>query len=249
MGYTDIHCHLMPGVDDGSRNLSMTGRMLEIASEEGISRIIITPHYKPDRPCASPDKIHRFADSLNEISVRRGWNMSFFAGNELMYHSDCTALIAGNRVCTLADTDYVLMEFEPGDDFGRISKGIRELIYAGYIPVLAHIERYRSITEEPERAYELEETGCLFQINASSVFGDEGRPAKALAYKLLREKMVSFVATDAHTDGRRSPRMKECAGFLEKNFGPDYTSLILEHNAAKLIAGEDIWKPDRTGII
>ena len=236
----DIHCHMMPGVDDGSANMAMTGRMLQTASNEGIDSIILTPHYKPGHRHVTPGEIGEFADSLTHISDLRGWDMRFYPGNEIMYHNDCVAKVESGRICTLANTDYVLVEFEPWSEFDRIYNGLREFMYAGYRPVLAHIERYSCIIDKPGRAEEIHNMGCFIQVNASAVMGEEGRVVRVFTNRILGERFADFVATDSHSDTTRAPHIKKCADYVERKYGADYAARIFEGNARKLIEGDEI---------
>lgn len=240
MGFVDIHCHIMPGVDDGSKDTAMTGRMLEIAYNDGIDTMIVTPHYMPGQRHVVPSEIERFADRLSDISNRRGWPMNFYAGNELLYHSDCIGKLDGGRVCTLADTAYVLVEFEKGDSYRHIQSGVRALLSAGYYPILAHAERYATLVENIDYIENIVNSGCLLQVNASSVMGDFGRDSKIITGRLLNEGFVHFVATDAHSDGRRAPRMKKCFEYMCRHFGEDYSEELCEFNARKILAGERV---------
>ena len=208
MGYVDMHCHMMPGVDDGSQNVAMSYRMIEIAHEEGIDTCILTPHYKPGHRHVAPGEIGRFAKEMTARSAVQGMPVKFYAGNELMYFSEACDRLDEGIVCTLAGSDYVLVEFEPLDDEDRILAGLRQLIYAGYRPVLAHIERYECMMKSKNAWRLVADMGCLIQANTGSITGDFGHMAKVYTRMLLKEQALHFVSTDAHRDYGRAPYMK-----------------------------------------
>ena len=240
MGFVDIHCHIMPGVDDGSKNMAMTRRMIEIAYGEGIDTCILTPHYKPGHRHVAPGSIGRFADGMTAMSRKSGMPVRFYAGNEIMYYSEASDRLDNGSICTLAESDYVLVEFEPLDDADRIFNGLRQLVYAGYRPVLAHIERYECMVRQIKYWMDVVDMGCLIQVNTGSVTGNFGYRIKSYTHKLLKEHAVHFVATDAHRDSGRAPYMRKCAEYIRKKCGESYADSVCTLNALKLIKNEDI---------
>ena len=238
MGFADMHCHIMPGVDDGSRDIDMSRNMIDIAYSEGIDTVILTPHHKPGHSHVSPDEIRAFANRMTEEARESGRNISFYPGNEVLYYTDCIDRLEQGRICTLADSQYVLVEFEPMDDIERICTGARALLYGGYRPVLAHIERYSAMIGSESNWRRVADMGCLIQVNTSSVIGDFGHKAKAYTKSLLKEHAVHFVATDAHSDRWRAPYMKKCAKYLQKKCGDEYADRLINTNVHRLIEGE-----------
>ncbi len=233
-----MHCHIMPGVDDGSRDIDMSRNMIDIAYGEGIDTVILTPHCKPGPDRVSPDDIRAFADRMTEETRDLGRPVSFYPGNEVLYYTDCIEELDQGRICTLVDSKYVLVEFEPMDDIERICTGVRALMYGGYRPVLAHIERYAVMIGSESNWRRVADMGCLIQVNTSSVIGDFGHKAKAYTKKLLKEHAVHFVATDAHSDRRRAPYMEKCAKYLRKKCGDTYADSLINTNVHRLIDGE-----------
>lgn len=238
--YIDIHSHILPGIDDGSRNFSMSMEMLKAAAEDGITQMIVTPHNKPGRHNAGSEKIASLIRELEEEMEKKGIPIRLYPGNELYYRSGLTEEIGEKRAVTLADSDYVLTEFNPMDDYDYIRNGIYSLMAGGYRPVLAHAERYLKISGRADRIEDLLEMGCYIQVNGGSVMGDYGLSAKLFTRKLLKNELVHFVATDAHDMGKRSPKLSECAAWIGKKYGENYRQTIFFENPMHVIRNEYI---------
>ena len=240
MGLIDIHNHMMPRVDDGSKSIAMTYEMLKIAYAEGIDNIILTPHYKSGHLHVAPYEIRRFADEMTRISAEYDVPVTFHPGNEIRYYSRAIDRLEKEIALTLADSDYALIEFEPPDPFEKIIAAIKELTYAGYIPIIAHAERYRCMCEDLNNWQDVLDMGGLIQINCGSVMGKHGHEQKAYTHKLLKEQAVSFIATDAHRDTVRAPYMRECVDFIYRKCGAEYADKIIEDNPRRVLNNDDI---------
>ena len=235
-GFTDIHCHVLPMVDDGAETMEMALDMLRIAAEEGIRKMILTPHQKADRKCVTPEGIIRRMVLLQEEADKKGIPVKLFPGNEIFYRHGLAELLEQGKIRTLADSHYVLIEFLPGEDYAYIRDAIGRVASFGYWPVVAHVERYVNVIKDMEKAERLkEDAGCYFQVNASSVVGDQGFAAKNVVKKLLKAGLVDFVGSDAHSDGSRAPRLRKCAGYLEKKYGETMAGKLMRENAEAIL--------------
>lgn len=238
--YIDIHSHILPQIDDGAKNIDMSIKMLRIAQQNGIRNIILTPHNKPMHHNASPEKIRSLTDGLQEAADRAGIEIRLYVGNEIYYRSNILEILDEKRASTLAESMYVLIEFGPMDDFDYIRNGIYQVLSGGYRPILAHVERYGSIASSVERVREIVNMGCYIQINAGSVTGQYGFGTKKFVRQILKQRLVHFVATDAHDDVKRKPCLSDSAKYIEKKLGEDYAEQILKENPEKVIANEYI---------
>lgn len=238
--YTDIHCHILPGVDDGAQDLDTSLRMLHMAEENGIGRIILTPHNKPMHHNVTPKETGKKIERLRTAMEAEGISMELYPGNELYYRSGVLEELDADRINTMADSAFVLLEFGPLDTFDYIRGGTYELLSGGYRPILAHAERYRSLCSDWERVQELARMGCYIQLNAESIIGKTGGQIKHFCRRLLKLELVHFVATDAHSDGRRGPYLMECAKYLKRKCGESYTRRLLQDNPERVIADQDI---------
>lgn len=232
----DIHCHILPGVDDGAKSMEQSMEMIDIAYENGIDTIIATPHHMPEGRNVSPTGIKERVAKLQAYADEKDYDMTILAGNEIYYHSDVPELLDENQICTLAGTNCVLVEFSPMDESRYIRNSLSELQNMGYAPIIAHVERYVSLMKAPfEKLQELRDMGILIQVNAASVMGGFGKATKSTVEKLLKNRLVDFIATDAHSNGTRSPKIRECAEYLSGKYSPDYVEALLYDNAEKYI--------------
>ncbi len=233
---TDIHCHILPGVDDGSKNMEQSMEMLDIAYQNGITTIIATPHHMPDGKNVSPAGIKERVAKLQEYADSQDYDMTILPGNEIYYYGEVAEMLDENQICTLAGTDCVLIEFSPMDESRYIRNSLAELQNMGYSPIIAHVERYMSLLKAPfEKIQELRDMGVLIQVNAASVMGGFGKPTKATVEKLLKKQLVDFIGTDAHSSGNRSPKIMECVEYLSKKYPADYVEKLLYRNAENYI--------------
>lgn len=227
----DIHCHILPGVDDGASSMEETISMLEQAVADGITTMIATPHYHLGRKVASYDMVEAaYQDVLCEIEKRK-LPLRIYLGNEIFCSDTALEDITKKKAHTMDGTRYILLEFHPGNSYRDIRHGVHTAIEEGYIPIVAHAERYQALAENIDRVDELVQMGCYIQLNAADIMGAEGFRMKQLCKKLLKEELVHFVATDAHkAEGRRTPKLCKCVSYIEKKYGKDYAKAIFETN-------------------
>lgn len=238
-GITDIHCHILPGVDDGSHSMNQSRRMLDLAWENGIRAIIATPHFIPDGPHPSTHTLCRLAGELREYAYEQNYDMEIYTGNEIYYHEEVPDLLEDGKILTLAGSSYVLVEFAPAEDARYIRNALAAIQAAGYDPVLAHVERYMNLCKKPyEQIRQLREMGVLIQVNANSIEGKMGPMARKITGELLKKQWVDFVATDAHSDRGRSHAIGECLELLNRKYPAEYVENLLWRNAQKFFLGE-----------
>lgn len=239
--YIDIHSHILPGVDDGARDLDEALKMLRLAEEEGIGKMILTPHQKPDRHCVSVQGFKDRMSVLQKEAGKCGLDIKLYPGGEIFFRQSLAEELHSGKLSTLAGSRYVLVEFFPQEQYRYIRDGLYSLLVAGYFPVIAHVERYVQIVDSWECQEELLDMGCFFQVNAGSLTGNGGLRTKAAAWRLVKQQMVHFVATDAHqAQGSRAPQFTRCAKMLERKCGSDYAAQLLYRNAEMILRNEQI---------
>ncbi|MCR5502967.1 MAG: hypothetical protein K6F53_08150 [Lachnospiraceae bacterium] len=238
MDYTDIHSHILCGVDDGAPDLETSLRMLRCAYKDGIRRIILTPHFKEHRHSVGPESEERRIRELTDILKEEKIPVSLYGGHEILYFSEAAAYLEAGRILTLAGSRYVLVEFLPSADKGYIAAGLYDLLSSGYLPILAHAERYECLYEYPEFAKELAGMGIFLQCNAGSIAGKAGHEAKKFCFRLLSESLVSFAATDAHDAKRRAPKMDFARRYVERHFGKETAERIFFYNPFRILRDE-----------
>ena len=239
--FVDMHCHILPGVDDGSKDMKMSLQMARVAAENNIREIIVTPHWTGNRRSVSPDGIRRRIEELRRACADEGLDLSFHPGNELLYDSSLPKRLSGGEVLTLAGSAYCLVEFHPMDDYRYIYDGLRSLLYEGFRPILAHCERYACLMKKPELAEELTSQQVLLQCNGASVEQKLFQSVPKFVNGLLRQGLVSFIASDAHrAEGDRRPDLLGPAAWLQKKYGAEDTRRLLSDNARRIIAGQTV---------
>lgn len=238
--YIDIHSHILPGVDDGARNIAESIAMLKTAQREGAGAIILTPHQKPEQKCVSVSGIRKRIRILQEEMKRQRIEIALFEGSELMFCHELREQLRKKEVCTLAGSRYILVEFFAAENWQYIRSGLYDLLCDGYFPIVAHLERYREVVSDRKRIQELIDMGCYIQINAESVIGNAGLRMKKMTAEFLREEVVHFVATDAHREsGKRSVQLKKCSAYLVKKYGKEYADRLLWKNAGYILRDEE----------
>ena len=236
-GYIDIHSHILAEVDDGSRSMSMSMTMLDIAYKEGIRGIIATPHYHPGKSMITYDKLLEKFGEFKKAAKSIHPDMKLYLGREVFYTSDALEAIESGAKLTIENNRYLLVEYSTITDFHYIRASVNNIVQAGLIPILANIERYECLVKNIEYVEDLRDMGAIIQVNAASIIGQGGRGAKSYTKKLLKNQYIDVVATDAHSDGTRAPRMNECAAYLVKKYGQEYTEDILIYNPERIIEG------------
>ncbi len=236
----DIHSHILYGVDDGAASLAMSMDMLATAYTEGIRTICCTPHYHPVKCNLPHTKLQlRFAQFCEEAHKKYP-DMEFSLGRELYFTSDVVDALEEGAALAYADTNYVLVEFSPSEDSSYIQKALGSVIQTGYTPVLAHVERYRKLLGETDRIRELRSSGVVIQVNASSITGELGFATKQFLKKLLRYEYIDVIATDAHSNNHRAPRMEQCYTYICKKYGEAYAKVLFRDNPRKILADEEL---------
>ena len=209
----DIHSHILPGIDDGSKNMEMSIKMLKIAKASGTKIIVATPHYIRGRYENHYDEISILHQELKLAAIDADINIEILLGQEVMLDKYALNLCKEEKIRGINGTSYMLIEF-PMD---KLPRDAMDLIYELRIldikPILAHPERYEYIIEAPTAINDFIEEGCLFQINAGSIQGLFGKKVQKCAKLLVREGLINFIASDAHSINRRCPGLAE--GFRE----------------------------------
>ena len=234
-GYIDMHCHILPEVDDGAKSIEEMEKMLKIAYDEGIRCMIATPHYHPRRGREHPEILFERLKTVRRAAHRIDARFRVYLGTEIYFGQDIPEKLKKGRVLSMNKRDIVLVEFSPSDTYTYIQQGIQQLQMNGYEVILAHVERYRCLVENVVYAEHLWEMGTLIQINAGSITGDSGRKIRKYVKELMDRNLVFCVGTDAHGAMHRVPRMKKAADYVGKRYGEDYMRRIFFGNAKGML--------------
>lgn len=236
----DIHSHILPGVDDGAKDMEQSLAMAKQYLENGINTVVATPHYIEDSYNKEKDHNEEVLDELREELEKRDIDLRIYLGNEVYLSPKTIDDIEEGRVATLNGSHYVLLELPMYD----IPIYFQDIIYAlqlkGYKAIIAHPERNSKIMEDPNILYDYIKNGCLAQINLASLEGSYGSRIEETAKILLEHKMIHFFGTDAHSDGSRSPRLSKGFERLKTLVGEESYERIVRVNPDLLLKDEDI---------
>lgn len=239
-GFIDIHSHILCGVDDGAPSTSVMLEMLKIAYDDGIRGICVTPHYENPMVAAVDEKKSFSEDEayrLLQEAVKKSYpDMKLWRGNEIFYHHDCVENLESGKCFSLGGGRHVLVEFFLLIEGRKAIKCLQNFLNSGYIPVLAHVERYDFLRKKFGYAEMLSDIGVKLQVNAASVLGAYGSNVKRYVHKLIRHGLVDIISSDAHNSEEQSPRLSECYEYVCKKYGENVAERLFRLNALDILA-------------
>jgi protein-tyrosine phosphatase len=236
----DLHCHLLPGVDDGAPSMEVALRMLRIAAADGAETVVTTPHQRhPAGYDVAPEVAAAKLGELRAAAREAGIEVEIILGAEIHFSADLLAGLAGGRLMPLCPGGrHILLELPVTILPPHLPEAIFELQTAGYRPVLAHPERNFEIMRQPAVARALRERGVLLQITAQSVTGAFGRASRKAARKLLSWGVVDVIASDAHNADRRPPGLRAAVSAAAKIVGPTRAEELVLEGPARILTVE-----------
>jgi protein-tyrosine phosphatase len=231
----DIHTHILPGIDDGSKSWEMTAEMCRIAVADGITHIVATPHsndrYEYNRG--------RFTDMLGQLHDSAYGQLAFSLGCDFHFSYDnIQDALEHPRRYTIGDTPYLLIEFS---DYGippSVKQDVLSLLSCGMRPIITHPERNQPLMKNPEMVLTLIEQGCLVQVTANAMTGSWGPRSKKVADWLLQNRAIHVIASDAHDPVRRRPVMSEARAVVAQMAGEDVADALVRLNPEAIVNGE-----------
>lgn len=235
--YIDIHNHCLYEVDDGAKSIGETEEMLRAACRDGAAAVILTPHYRHGMFSYPKQQIEEHCAQLAELADEIG--IRLYIGCEYHVDSRIVEAFRNGRCYALADGEYVLTEYSHETEYAAMVQYTRQLLMNGYIPVIAHVERYECIVKKPELCRELSDMGALIQVNADAVLGLEGKATERFCRKLLKKEWADVIASDAHGIKKRSSHMRECYEYVEKKYGELYARQLFWDRPRKILADAD----------
>ncbi len=243
---TDIHSHIIPEIDDGSRNIEESLEMLDAAAQSGVKAIVATPHCNIPNVCGNyeDDDIEILFDILVNAVRRAEIPINLYRGAEIFATSHLPTLLKRGHIRTLNGGKYFLTEFSFDELPDYAFETMDMCLELGYVPVIAHPERYAFIRRDPQIAYAFVNMGCLLQVNKSSFFGSFGEQQKLCAELLAEHGLIAAVASDAHRADTRTTEMGKIRDYLTRMYGSDFSRAVLEINPAHIINGEDFSLPE-----
>lgn len=226
----DMHCHILPGVDDGADCMQTALDMIWKDIREGVTDIMLTPHY-----ISGKTDVHliqkKYMELLNEINTKE-YPVRLYLGNEILFDSDTVNALKEGRALTLAGTSYVLVEFSTSIPYQKMKNDFMDLQMAGYRPILAHLERFSCLWEREERIEELIHQGVLMQVNSNSFINER---TTRFVTSLAEKGMVHFIGTDSHSMDWRPPQMRDTVRYLKNRLTEEEWTHLFYDNPYRLL--------------
>ncbi len=240
-GIIDIHSHILPGLDDGAKDMDMAMEMVRIYKKNGVDKVIATPHYVKDSSMStSIEKNKEVLDKLREEIERADLDFEIFLGHEIYLFRDILKELKRGKLGTMNGTSYVFIELAQMDIPDYTRELIRELVAEGYRPILSHPEKNTLIIEDINIVYDFIQDGALIEVDIPSLCGNFGMDVRKTSEELLKHKMVHFLATGAHSSIRRSPRIDSGVEEIKNLIGEDLFKRLTFDNPKSLIEDEII---------
>lgn len=243
-----MHCHIVPYTDDGAQDLESSIAMGKAAQEAGYNAVIATSHYIIHDIENDYTEFRKNIEKLNEVYKENGIDIKVYNGNEIFFTNDIVSLLKDKKVSSLGDTKYVLFEFPLFNQIVPMNAydEINELQNAGYIPILAHPERYMFVQKDVNALIPLIEAGVLLQSNIGSAYGKYGKKVQKTLKTMLKRGMVHFLATDSHNT-HTYEKMELAMKKIRKWNKSDERLEIILSNPERIINNEkiDIWYPTK----
>lgn len=229
--YYDIHTHILPGVDDGSRDMEETRQMLRMEREQGVLHIIATPHFAVGDRQVTPEKLKQALEQTREAAREVDPDMTVDLGNELLNGPGILEALRTGEALTMAGTRYILVEFLPSDRYSTMYQALHGYIMGGYIPIVAHMERYDALERNQDNIDELIKLGVYFQMNTESLIGGLFQRKAAYHRHLVENGLIHFLGSDCHRKEYRTPLMQDAFRYLSKEFrnGTELLKIVQEH--------------------
>ncbi|MBQ4569463.1 MAG: hypothetical protein IJA62_05365 [Ruminococcus sp.] len=235
----DIHCHILPGMDDGARDVYDTMEMALIAANSGVKAIVATPH------CNIPWDKSNYYNSFYRESLQKARDaiaqeripIKILTGMEVFVTFDLPELIKEGKILTINHSDYLLIEFDFGEDPEFVDIMADRLMEIGIKPIIAHPERYDFVKEDINFAKRLVKKGCILQANKGSFLQKYGERSEKIATELAKENLLGVVASDAHSPYRRTPYLLEARRTIKDICN---TEALFEINPQRIVVNQPL---------
>ena len=235
----DIHCHLLPEVDDGPKSWDAAVEMCRMAAADGITHAVATPHandrYAYDRAYLSG----LLGELEGKIDPARPLRLSLGCDFHLSFEN-LERVFEQPQTYTIGETNYLLIELSNFSVPTRLPECLTRLGDRGLTAILTHPERNPILQQAPERILKLAEQGCLIQVTASALTGYWGERPEIVARWLLDRSAVHILASDAHDTKRRIPNLSAGRAVAEKIVGAEYATALVEGNPGAIVKGMPI---------
>lgn len=244
----DLHSHILPGIDDGAKNLEISLAMLQLAAENGTKGIVATPHVIEGEWLPAWDLILTECDILQKAGREAGIDLQIFPGGEVAIYREILDLLKGPGAYCINSGRYLLVEL-PATHIPSFTEDFFFTLQArGITPILAHPERHPELGKKPEILAEWINKGILSQMNGTSITGLMGERVMATAQLLLTNQMVHMIGSDAHGIRHRNTNLTSAVAKITKLVGAERAQQLLVVNPEKIIHNQEVDIPEIKGI-
>lgn len=236
----DLHSHIIPNVDDGSKSIEETFQMLEEASKAGFVAVVSTSHYIENAYESNVMERLAWINALQEGLAKKDIDLKLFLGNEIYFTENMVSLLKSGEVTSINNSRYILFEFPLNTKPMNIYDVIYEVMENNYIPILAHPERYSFVQKDPNLIYDLIESGVLMQANYGSIHGFYGERAKIIVQKFLENNYIHFLGSDVHKPGTLYPKIPKILEEIKELIGEVKLEEITSYNQTLILQNKKI---------
>lgn len=237
-GLFDLHSHILPGLDDGAKDLEETKKLIDMAYEQGIRHIIATPHYIKGENYYTKEQLLKSFEQVQKMAETIHPDLKLYLGHEIFYSISVIEDLKAGEIQTLNGSRYVLVEFSNYISYREMQQAMRNIILARYNPIIAHMERYECLFRQRERVRELRKMGVYFQMNVGSIIGGFFDSRVRECRKLILEGDIQLLGTDMHSSKHRPPRMAEAMEWINKKVPNELRKKLLYENPIKILDNE-----------
>ena len=235
MVFTDLHNHMLFGVDDGARSEADMYALIDASYADGVRHLCFTPHFHPYYFGEHQEQIDAGFSLAQSYCAERHPDLRLYLGSELRYEHSCFEWLEQGRCRTLNGTEHLLVDFLYPEPAENILSAMLHVLNAGYTPVLAHVERYEKFHRDLREIDRLKSWGVVLQVDAQSPLGGLGRGAKVRSRRLLDAGAVDFIASDAHDLTGRPPQLLPCYDFVSRKYGEDYAQHLFWEEPLRIL--------------
>ncbi len=236
----DIHSHIVFDVDDGPKSLEESLNLISESYRQGVRTLVSTSHRRKDMFETPEEKIHTNFLRVKEAAEKKFPDLSILYGGELYYTEDLRQKLEKNLVPTMDGSRYALIEFSMTTPWRDMHQALTKVLMLGITPLVAHIERYNTLENKPDRVQEIINMGCYTQVNSNHVlkpklFGDKEKVFKQRGRYFLEADLVHCIASDMHNLDKRPPYMKEAYDLVAKTYGQARAQALFKENMQALL--------------
>ena len=241
----DVHSHILPNIDDGSRSIEETFNLIKEAKEAGFEGIVCTSHYMENYYETNRPEREVWINAIHENLENKNIDMNLYLGNEIYMSDNIIELLEDGKATTMNDTSYVLFELPMNAEPMNLYDMVYEMQQYKIVPILAHPERYSFVQTDPELIYDLIDKGVLMQANYGSIIGQYGKKAQMIVQKFLENNMIHMLGTDVHRQNTIYPKIPEIILELKSLIGEEKVKELTTINPELVINNKriDIRKP------